>query len=128
MMYLDPLGKLKQAHFNSFRTRGLSASKPFALTFHSVHKLTLRVQSTQICSIYCFSMRNRNNSLGYRLHIWVLGPLQLITALPSLQSKHWGLATDPPLWKPCKTTCCCSSNKKAHTSYLQSRLKQGRRG
>ena len=39
--------------------------------------LTLRVQSTQIWSIYGFLIRNRNYGLGYMLHIWVLGPLGL---------------------------------------------------
>ena len=36
---------------------------------------TLRVQITQIWSIYAFSIRNRYYGLRYMLDIWVLGPL-----------------------------------------------------
>ena len=37
--------------------------------------VTLRVQSTQIWGIYGFSIGDRNYSLGYILHVWVLGPI-----------------------------------------------------
>ena len=37
---------------------------------------TPRVQSTQIWSLYGFSIRTRKYGLEYKLHIWVLGPLE----------------------------------------------------
>ena len=40
----------------------------------SHQKQSVRVESTHTWSIYGLCTRNRNCGLGYRLHIWVLGP------------------------------------------------------
>ena len=40
---------------------------------------TLRVQSTQMWSIYGFCLRDRDHGLGYMLHIWVPGPVGIST-------------------------------------------------
>ena len=70
---------------------------------------SLRVQSTQIWSIYGVSVRNCNYGLGYMLHIWALGPLghglTLVRFTISPDAWPWLTASQPG--SGCSTSSSC---------------------